>query len=166
MLYKLLSDTETYGTASEGASLFNASEIADTDGDGRMELVDSWGRPIRYYVNPTRLFKPDGHSTTPPDFGVDRTAASYLFNSLLPNAQLNQDKDDPLDVLTNLSETSFHTYSTHHVLLVVSAGDDGLLGLYEPFDRSNFGHLARPIPGNTPDLYDNISNYNTRTGDD
>ena len=41
-------------------------------------------------------------------------------------------------------EFYFHTPTTWSVPLVVSAGADGDLGLYEPQDRANYGHLGQP----------------------
>ena len=66
-----------------------------------------------------------------------------------------------------------HDYYTFHTPLVVSAGPDKLLGLYEPTDTANFGHLAAPLPAASPLTYanstmrylmDNITNLNQRTG--
>ncbi|MEM9704278.1 MAG: hypothetical protein AAF907_17695, partial [Planctomycetota bacterium] len=41
-------------------------------------------------------------------------------------------------------ERLFHTPSTFYTPIAVSAGPDEELGLYEPQDRDNFGHLAQP----------------------
>ncbi|QDT15353.1 type II secretion system protein [Alienimonas californiensis] len=41
-------------------------------------------------------------------------------------------------------ERFLHTPATFYVPMAVSAGADGELGLYEPQDRANFGHLAQP----------------------
>jgi len=169
MLYRLITDTDTFGTAAEDAEQFTAAEVNDTDGDGRMEFVDGWGNPIRYYPYPTRLFKPDGNVPSNAS-DVDRTkGARVLFNALLePDGTtdpLDHDPDDPYGVLpaNAFNETSLHTPQTYHVPLVVSAGPDERLGLFEPHDRANFGHLAKPN-GNTDDLYDNISNHNITAG--
>ncbi len=48
--------------------------------------------------------------------------------------------------------------------LIVSAGPDGLLGLYEPDDYKNYGYLAQPIPGQEDALTDNIMYLNVRAG--
>ena len=53
-------------------------------------------------------------------------------------------------------EKLFHTPTTWYRPIVVSAGADGDLGLFEPQDRDRFGHLAQPRePVAT---YDNITN--------
>ncbi|MDX1967326.1 MAG: prepilin-type N-terminal cleavage/methylation domain-containing protein [Planctomycetaceae bacterium] len=62
-------------------------------------------------------------------------------------------------------ELLYHTPSTYHTVLVVSAGADGILGLYEPVQfelaANVFGHLAQPTalgdPSASP-LADNITN--------
>ena len=56
---------------------------------------------------------------------------------------LGIDSDDPngLANATVVNESTFHTWSTYHVTLIVSCGTDGLLGLYEPYDTTNFGTL-------------------------
>lgn len=64
-------------------------------------------------------------------------------------------------------EQHYHTLNTWHAPLIVSAGADGVLGLFEPTDRSNFGHLAQPMPNAARDAYstalqDNITNLNGR----
>ncbi len=66
-----------------------------------------------------------------------------------------------------------HDYYTFHTPLIVSSGPDKLLGLYEPSDTANFGHLAAPLPAAASLTYanstmrylmDNITNLNQRTG--
>jgi prepilin-type N-terminal cleavage/methylation domain-containing protein len=68
--------------------------------------------------------------------------------------QLNEDGDDPfgilldeakrltnpnagLNVLSAVNESTFMTFDTYHKPLVVSAGADGVLGLYEPFHNED-----------------------------
>jgi len=176
ILHKLVTEMEFFGTAAEDAGQFNSSEIAEIGGN--KVFVDSWGNPIVYYPYPTQLFRPDGNGMP-----IDSTKTyRYLFRSALPtNAanpdldQLNQDPDDPFDVLTTASynETDFHTFKTYHVPLIVSAGPDGShdpasgvvsgLGLHQR--NMNFGHLANPDPAKKEELYDNISNHNIKAGD-
>ena len=86
-------------------------------------------------------------------------AASIMPNNALPRDLLLIDPDDPVgrlyaelehldgtDGKPNLSlqynETLYHTPDTFHAPLVVSAGLDGKLGLYEPNDTANVGNLA------------------------
>ncbi len=56
-------------------------------------------------------------------------------------------------------EHFFHTPSTFYVPIAVSAGADGELGLYEPQDRANFGHLAQPREPNA--ALDNLTTAQT-----
>lgn len=78
--------------------------------------------------------------------------------------------NDPLDE-AKLFEQQYHTLNTWHAPLIVSAGADGVLGLFEPTDRWNFGHLAQPMAQNPDDptqgystaLQDNVTNLNGQT---
>ena len=66
--------------------------------------------------------------------------------------QLNEDPDDSFGILLfeakrltasgipmliAISETNYHTLDTYHRPLVVSAGADGVLGIYEPFHNED-----------------------------
>jgi hypothetical protein len=46
---------------------------------------------------------------------------------------------------------------------VLSAGSDGIVGLYEPHDTANLGQLAQPN-GIDLAIYDNITNLNIPIG--
>jgi prepilin-type N-terminal cleavage/methylation domain-containing protein len=193
LLYFALTRMSTYGVAPIGADAFKTQEVADTDNDGLPEFVDGWGRPLRFYRWPTRLFKPFGlfgADSAPGRSGVDDDGTgatddvadigwpgtddvvipeqirfcAELYMSGLPRApymvgsppvpipgdydQLNEDPDDSFGVLlfeakrltatgipmlNAVSESSYHTLDTYHRPLVVSAGADGFLGLYEPY---------------------------------
>jgi prepilin-type N-terminal cleavage/methylation domain-containing protein len=151
-LYQMITKGVSIGTASEDADNFIGGELGDTDNDGRMELVDGWGRPLRWYPWPTRLVK--------------NNAASRVLIGNMPS-DITKDGDDPLGALgTSLDANNYHDVNTYHPPLVVSAGRDGLLGLYEASDKANFGHLAAPIPGKSADLDDNITNLNNIAGDE
>jgi prepilin-type N-terminal cleavage/methylation domain-containing protein len=83
---------------------------------------------------------------------------------------LAKDSDDPLSIFATFvnrlsnGERDYHTPDTFHLPLVVSAGPDGVLGLYEPHDEANFGHLAQPNWDYTEYAVDNISNRNLQVG--
>ena len=108
---------------------------------------------------------------------ADISNAKVLFSTLpvfsgnLAN-DLARDPDDPLQNCASITgfeglfEQTFHTPTTYHVLMVVSAGPDGQLGLYEPeYDNSSTcGYLAAPIPGQQDALTDNIVYLNVRAG--
>ena len=166
LLYWLLINGNTFGVPNENDGGFTAAELADTDGDGLKELVDGWGQPLRFYRWPTRLVRSAGP-------GQQISAADFERSQLLLGAGSTgrfgfDPDDDPLDrfgqwVTLQGSETAWHTPFTWHAPLVLSAGSDEIVGLYEPHDTANLGHLARP---NGIDLavYDNITNLNIPIG--
>ena len=182
-LYYVLTKHETYGVPPVGVDSFTASEVRDTDDDGLMEFVDGWGKPLRFYRWPTRVIRPEAGS-------IDRTFASIFFDGLPPasaagfNEQdpLSVDPDDPQsriehennrsgDLLISFFNTStqyntgeYATAGTYWLPLIVSAGEDGALGLYEPHDEDNCGVLGQRIVGATEAVYDNITNHNQRAG--
>ena len=192
VLYYLLSTAPSFGAETDDLSQFTSSEIADTDGDGLLEFIDAWGRPLRFYRWPTRLIRPaaageEGNPSTRPIAVDTNRAARFLIANVttLPDAQIpntasiKQDQDDPLGVvnppppsatppgtaqqLKNF-ENQYHTANTWHVPLIVSAGPDGELGLFEPNDTTNFGILAQPDPNSRNAIFDDITNLNQQAG--
>ena len=126
---------------------FSSSEAVDTDGDGLMELVDGWGRPLRFYRWPTSLVLATPNST------ADTRPVELLISG--GNSQLwSSDPDDPLGRfrlwligpnITNHPRVLnwFHAPATYHIPMIVSAGQDGELGLEEPIDVARLGVWAR-----------------------
>lgn len=184
LLYYILTNHETYGVPPVGEDAFLVSEVGDTDGDGLKEFIDGWGRPLRFYRWPTRLIKPDGST-------IDRQTASIFFDGLPPASAngfnesdpLNIDSDDPQGRLQHEDDRSgnllaplfnnassytagqYGTMNTYWTPLIVSAGEDGILGIYEPNDFANNGVLAKPVSIPLPDgVFDNITNQNQRAG--
>lgn len=117
----------------------------------------------------------------------DNTAITDDVVVLIPPDPLLRDPDDPAGFLYSLletglplgtasvdmsnifNETQYHTPDTFHAPLIVSAGSDGLLGLYEPSDTGNLGHLAMYDLSVSLDdiidrLSDNLSSRNRRAG--
>lgn len=172
LLYYILTGMDVYGSSPVGSDQFTAAEVQDTDGDGLMEFVDNWGRPLRFYRWPTRLIDPDytaPPATAPWDEGraitaTEREFANTIFRGLpasppsVPVAGINLrdaltiDPDDTVgrlffelrrldpdvnpgvpDLSLYYNEAIFHTPDTFHSPLIVSAGRDGVLGLYEPY---------------------------------
>ncbi len=71
VLYFMLTQMQSFGVTPIGESDFRVNnEIQDTDGDGLLEFVDGWGRPLRFYRWPTRLLKPNGSSGADGMYGV------------------------------------------------------------------------------------------------
>lgn len=123
-------------------------------------------------------------------------APGLLPNGALPRDLLLTDPDDPVGILyfelerlnglngmplfaAEFNESKYHTPDTFHSPLIVSAGKDGQLGLYEPNDSVNFGNLAQyndnlngnATPREASDLAlmqdviaDNVTNRNKRAG--
>ena len=60
LLYFMLTRMQVFGVPPVGESEFGTSEVRDTDGDGLLEFVDAWERPLRFFRWPTRLLKPNG----------------------------------------------------------------------------------------------------------
>ena len=159
------------GLSPLGTDLFSGGEVGDTDGDGRMEFLDGWGQPLRFYRWPTRLLRPTGYQN-----GVytHPNQAALLDTGLPSDFDLQRDPDDPLGRTQKkiwsgspTFETYYHTPSTFHTPMIVSAGSDGILGLHEPYDYSttNYGYLCNATDLTNPDaLTDNITNLNVRAG--
>lgn len=166
VLYYMLTEAPITGFASVEADEFSSTELADTDNDGLTELVDAWEQPIRFYRWPTGLLRPDGDSTIaiiPQNLAYAQALIPTIHNADFAS----KDPDDPFAVMNNIEgfEESYHTLNTYHLPLVVSAGpdedgSDDLLGLYEPTDKTNFGHLGRVK--NPEAIYDNLTNHNNR----
>lgn len=175
LLYWFLTKSEMFGIAPVDATDFSTSEARDTDNDGLLEFVDSWGRPLRFYRWPTHLIRP-GSSTGPVAPGIsnsaspftgapiDRTYVSILWEGLPQMSgtldPLARDPDDPTGELLRfvngcvdkplamrVLQNRFHTPDTFHAFLVMSAGPDGILGIGEPYD---FGTTSATTGTNAP----------------
>ena len=48
LLYFMLTKMQVFGVPPVGESEFGTSEVRDTDGDGLLEFIDAWGRPLRF----------------------------------------------------------------------------------------------------------------------
>lgn len=92
-----------------------------------------------------------------------------------PGTTLGAERSDPLAVdpddqfglfaaWSGLSEADWHTPATFHQPLIVSAGPDQVLGVYEPDDVAQFGTLAQPKWQEIEGILDNITNRNLQTG--
>lgn len=174
LLYQFLTQSNIVGSTPIGTDAFSTSEVKDIDKNGYPEFVDAWGNPLYFYRWPTRLFRASGSAEpTPanPRGTIDATNAKVLF-STLPSfsgdltIDLARDPEDPLrlclNAFTSFEGSGFHTAATYHVMLVVSAGPDGILGLYPPNDTANKGHLAAVRDPEA--LYDDITYLNIRAG--
>jgi hypothetical protein len=218
-LYHFLINGETFGSPPVDADSFDSNEVKDTDGDKRLEFIDGWGRPLRFYRWPTRLIRPapsgqeadhqEIKGTSPnqyyafpldPDFTTANTGqvsgftAELVFGPLqpmpagvqsrkiaksqptlkdelgdplakIPPDPLALDPDDPHGSAVTRTpsgiqnfEHKYHTPDTWSTPLIISAGADGVLGIYEPVDEDNHGFLAQPNYAELEGLLDNITN--------
>lgn len=147
LLYWLLTQSEVYGVAPVDESAFGSAEIKDTDGDGLMEFIDGWGKPLRFYRWPTRLFRcgedlndngtldtgedANGNSTLDaagPSSPIIRTYVNQIWSGL-PAAPtvagdldpLARDPDDPLGQLLRAVNYGFFTASQIEIGIPVPA---------------------------------------------
>ncbi len=64
LLYLTLTEGDVYGLPPSEIDGIDKNLIGDTDGDGNMEFLDGWGRPLQFYNWPTRLMKDNGTAYT------------------------------------------------------------------------------------------------------
>ena len=131
ILYDFLTQANVLGDSPLGTDSFSSAEVKDTDNDGLPEILDGWGKPMRFYRWPTRFFRSQGQSppssATPNGFlnpittaanpnqsppypqGYNDVATAQLLFSTLPTFSgnlandLQRDPDDPLqECLSNL----------------------------------------------------------------
>jgi prepilin-type N-terminal cleavage/methylation domain-containing protein len=209
VLHFMLTKASVLGYPPVGEDAFSSSELSDTDIDpvtgaavpnGWPELIDAWGKPLRFYRWPTRLVRGGGWA---PGGFVPSAAAKLLIPSLPTSVtELNRDPDDSYGFLKVIPPASrpalipqmqvanyelgtfptmpmgfpafqigpFNTPETYSLPLIVSGGGDLTTGLFEPSDTTvNFGYWGA-IDSTTPPavapntMFDNISNYNIRSG--
>lgn len=156
LLYFALTHMQVLGIPTVDPGEYKTSEVQDTDNDGLLEFVDAWGKPLRFYRWPTRLYTTGNYD---PQVGrpiIDRSLGATMLQSSLPRSAspdpLARDQDDPTYVLwpavpppaafVTAFEQSFHTTSTYHNFMIVSSGPDGLttsgnnaFGLHSPTDQ-------------------------------
>ncbi len=126
--------------------LFNQSEIGDVDGDGAMEFIDGWGKPISFL----------------------RWAPGFSSESDIQTGDGINDHD-PFDT-HNLEDSGvvFPTGAFNMIPLIVSGGPDketGIRGNPLPpdpplsFKGNPFQCMTIGAPDGTGDHYDNIHNH-------
>lgn len=192
VLYFLLTRADVLGYPPEGVDVFSSAEVKDTDSppNGKLEIVDAWGRPLRFYRWPTRLVR--GGPFAPGGFTASAMARGLIPSLPTTATDLTHDADDKFGFLrvgTNTGLTAveanffeqggapssgagsrlfgfgaFHTPETFSLPLVVSGGPDLATGLFEPGDITNFGFLAAPDPSDPTATFDDITNYSIRSG--
>ncbi len=130
--------------------LFADNEIADTDGDGYLEFIDGWGRPIYFIRCPVGF--PDSDLQLPPNARDDVKAEDH-------------DPFDPLRV---------DPVAWRVVPLIYSAGPDGRfgidlqgqLGYFANWDQWYSTSVGAPVPASHDEFnthFDNIHNHRAET---
>jgi len=153
-LYMILTGAGGQGIGTSGAE-FAPDEVADTDGDGLMEVVDKWGNPIQFFLWPSYYTSPkqrpgaeidsdDPHQLLldPPWWGSSaRATFESLFRTLTHFSDLGTGRPVP---------KGFRTHP-----LIVSAGPDAGFGLFGVRPRNGpdssgpdglFGTLDDTVP--------------------
>jgi len=149
LLYLILTNA-----APESRSAFADRELADTDGDGLLEIVDGWGKPIRWLRwapclrlsdrQPVLHSNSDGFMELPNtvDDGSDYFAEFY-------KDRINADPFDPLGVLAwrreNVTGANLRP-GWFLVPYVYSAGPDGGYGIYnDSYDVNDVEAMNDPF---------------------
>lgn len=107
MLYYFLTKARAPGVPTVDPATFTTSEVADTDGDGLLEFVDAWGRPLRFYRWPSQLFCPSGTASSNPSIDRSTNAAWRPLIRGVPDRgtgvmdPLALDQDDPTLTISN-----------------------------------------------------------------
>ncbi|MCA9074133.1 MAG: prepilin-type N-terminal cleavage/methylation domain-containing protein [Planctomycetaceae bacterium] len=112
LLYLILTEGRVIGATPVDADAFNGNEVADTDGDGFLELVDAWGNPLRFYRWPTRLLNPFGFRSSSLNSAANSTDVSIFVADESPF-------QTALDVIRNTSNNGIATAT-----LFVIVGDE------------------------------------------
>ncbi|PQO38163.1 type II secretion system protein [Blastopirellula marina] len=125
-LYMILGSIQDGET--NGLDYFKPSEIGDTDGDGMLEILDAWGKPIYFLRWPYGF--PIVESIATSD-GPRRDALTNLID-------LNStDPFDPLNVRGGASHPALYP-------LIFSAGTDGLYNIRMTIDKYQYGTQMMP----------------------
>lgn len=86
-LYMILTQASVFDTEPPAAADLKGVEVMDTDNDGRPEIVDAWGHPLRFYRWPTRLIRAGIPPATPQGLtnaGTANAAYSILVEPQFP----------------------------------------------------------------------------------
>jgi len=103
----------------DAASQFSPDEIADTDGDGLLEFIDGWNRPIRFLRWPAGFLPPLADTNLQSDAMVPKDPANAMAgNNFLHPDPFDRRLPDP----SNPRQMQFR-YAIYP--LIYSAGRDG-----------------------------------------
>jgi prepilin-type N-terminal cleavage/methylation domain-containing protein len=161
--FGLLGLDQAYGTAGVDDDLNGTADdpIADIDEIGYPGSDDTYIHPeIRRFAalyvdglprQPVLVGNPPRPIVG--DFDQLNEDGDDPFGILLDEAKRLTNPAIPLNVLSAVNESTFMTFDTYHKPLVVSAGADEVLGLYEPYynedlNRSGFLDAGEDLNGN------------------
>jgi|GEM_PF-393798 len=199
--------TPDFTTESDPTDLKTTLSVDGTRSDIGVREVDLFERSVAEILIkglPRKLQFTDAYITAACSNTIDRPGITDV-SIIVPPDPLLRDPDDPAGLLYSLLESgipvgdfsidlswefnegNYHTPDTFHAPLLMSAGKDGVLGLYEPYDQANLGNVAMynvdPDGDGTPffahatvgqqqaelneildDLADSLTNRNRRAG--
>lgn len=137
------------------------SNAADTDGDGIKEIVDAWGKPLRFFRFPTnnavlQAANPNAPGTK--EFDKVRDPLDPQGKLLDPTWSAVLRAQFELICGNNFKVSATGTYPSYYTIpVIVSSGRNQKMGL--DTDMS-----LLPIPTNPNDANDNIYNFRLRLG--
>lgn len=214
LLYLFLTEGDVLGLPPADIAGIDNNMIGDTDGDGNLEFLDGWGRPLQFYNWPSRLIKDDGVNFTgivtvsPNQYptasllvaNLPKAGATGPASAIVARNRADRDLEDPTRLLSvtlpapisgpppivgtgtfslrtqqapsgtvitaqKFNSDWYHDLNTATMPLIVSAGQDGILGLHLPTENGGSGtnhtdRLARVIHTDEAcqALSDNITN--------
>jgi prepilin-type N-terminal cleavage/methylation domain-containing protein len=187
VLYLMFTKLGFPGFNDDASDVFQPVDFADTDNNGFPEIVDSWGRPLRFYRWPTLTFAIAAQGSAVSYNANAKAAVVSLVSGYATGSTLQgvRDLDDARGVLVPLNwgvnantfRNVFHEAGGFSMPMVVSAGLDGVLGLKEPGDTTGttdksgrFGFTEADAtdsmlgPEKFEDLLDNVTNLNVTAG--
>lgn len=135
-LYLILATSYAAGTPAIDA--IPTSNIGDTDGDGMLEILDGWARPIGFIRWPIGYADPDGviDVTTPDEFDLFR---SDFYYTVSPAPAPSSTSSLPA---VNVNTGTIHAPWALRPL-VISAGEDQDFGIaFDPIDDSGISLTA------------------------
>lgn len=154
LLYWLLTNSEVFGIAPVDTSEFSSSEVQDTDGDGLMEFVDGWGRPLRFYRCPTQLFRPGGATSYTNMAPINRNYVSAIWAGLPAHPPEDVNGNGVLDAGEDLNNNG--RLDSYDIDPMDRDPDDPTAQLYQLAGRDSSGTIMIGIQ----DLFNTPSTFN------
>ena len=124
------------------SSLPDPTVVADADGDpGTVDYALDFDPNDPFVPTTGSLLRTDGQDP----FGlIEGDLIREIVTGRQAGAAFFRGAAGDPEQMGRKFEQMYHTPATFYKAIVVSAGPDGELGLFEPQDRAAFGHLAQP----------------------